>query len=218
MTRIRLLIALITGLAVALTLVVVDIATGFVTGGTSTAVTATAPGAGAEEGTGEPAPEFAEPPTGRYVGTSDDGGFTVAVIMWDTDVVAYVTDGQSNAAWLTGVYEGDGTLSLSGDGEAGLTASYDQGSFIGTAYRGGWVVRFSVPEVQAPAGIYRASGETNNGVPVAFGLIVLPDESQTGLEWVDGEPGAAPAWDLSEASIDHEGTAFQVKPVQPGDV
>ncbi|MFI1393696.1 hypothetical protein [Streptomyces sp. NPDC020681] len=232
MTRKRLLIALISTLALALALVVTDIATGFVTGGQTDTTAATGarqpssppvapplPTAEAAPGTQPPAAEIATPqPTekARYVGISDDGRFAIAVVVWRSEAIAYVSNGTADEAWLSGVAGAD-RLVLSGDEGAVLDATVQNGTLSGTAAKGQWKTSFTLSKSEAPAGLYRASG-TVDGNEVRFGLIVLPDQRQTGTQWVNGSPKPAPGWDLGDATVPYRGTELRVEPIEPGDV
>ncbi|MEV4880125.1 hypothetical protein [Streptomyces cyaneofuscatus] len=235
MTRRKLLIALITALSLALTVVVTDIATGFITGNRTpapsaaprpggpppaapTAVVPEAGGAGDTPVTGETPAAFVAPDEkARYVGTSDDGRFTIAVVVWATGVIAHVTDGAADEAWLSGTAGGSALLLTGEGGEAVFHGTVRDGSLTGTASRGTWKAAFTLPAVEAPAGLYRAAGQVGDQ-RVALGLIVAPDGSQTGIQWTDGKPRPAPGWDLEGSTVTFGGTELRVEAVVPGDV
>ncbi|MFE5819991.1 hypothetical protein ACFQ6S_42145 [Streptomyces sp. NPDC056479] len=228
MTRKRTLIALIAVLSLALSAVVIDIATGFITGDSRSAADAggapsgassppSAPGAGEVPETPADAPDIAVQPDeqARFIGSSNDGGFSVAVMVWKSKAIAYVSDGSAQEAWLSGTAGGD-TLLLTGADGAVLHASVTDGALTGTAAWGQFEIAFTLPAAQPPAGLYHASAVVD-GSQVRIGLIVMPDSSQTGIEWVDGVPQAAPAWDLEGATVPYRGTELQVKAIRPAD-
>ncbi|CAM5239831.1 hypothetical protein SMICM304S_06927 [Streptomyces microflavus] len=238
MTRRKLLIALITVLTLALTAVVTDIATGFITGDRTqapsaaprpggppaAAPTAAAPeaentgGAGGTPVTGETPAAFVAPDEkARYVGTSDDGRFTIAVVVWATRAIAHVTDGAADEAWLSGTAGGSALLLTGEDGEAVFHGTVKDGSLTGTASRGSWKAAFTLPAVEAPAGLYRAAGQVGQE-RVTLGLIVRPDGSQTGIQWTGGTPRPAPGWDLDGSTVTFGGTELRVEAVAPDDV
>jgi len=221
MTRKQVLIALVSVLSVALATVVTGILTGFLPGTEQTAASPpvappTAPAVSASAGPvqvigGEQADEQA-----RYVGTSEDGEYTVAVIVWSTSAIAHVTDGASREAWVKGTAGGDQLL-LAGMTDAVLNAEVKGGKLAGSATFNQNKVKFSIPQVQAPAGIYRASGEVN-GQKVRVGVIVLPDQQPTGIEWVNGKPSPVRTADLSGQTVHLAGADLRLEAIKPGDV
>ncbi|MFJ4827285.1 hypothetical protein ACIP5L_28870 [Streptomyces bacillaris] len=235
MKRRKLLIALIAVLSLALTAVVTDIATGFITGNGAPAPSAAPqpggpPGAAPtgvvpEAGTAGDAPVVGETPAAfvapdekaRYVGTSDDGRFTIAVVVWATRAIAHITDGAADEAWLSGTAGGPALLLTGEGGEAVFHGTVQDGTLTGTASRGHWKAAFTLPEAEAPAGLYRAAGQVGDQ-RVTLGLIVAPDGSQTGIQWTDGKPRPAPGWDLEGSTVTFGGTELRVEAIAPHDV
>ncbi|MGP4114430.1 hypothetical protein ACTWP5_26405 [Streptomyces sp. 4N509B] len=150
----------------------------------------------------------------RYVGISDDGAFAVVIIVWGDEVVAYAGDGARREAWLNGAPAGD-TLALTGADGAFLDASVAGGEVTGIAAQGDWQIGFTLPLAEAPAGVYRAGGEIGRE-DVGYSLVVLPDGTQAGIAWTDGEPEPAPAFDLMTGELSDRGESFTVDPVGRG--
>jgi hypothetical protein len=151
----------------------------------------------------EPAPaEEPEPVT--YVGWADGGGASVAIIVTGDEAIAYVCDGATVEAWLSGSAR-NGELLLSGDAGT-LTGSYDDALASGETSASGRDFTFSIETVAAPEGLYRFADTIAGGADVVGGWIVLPDGTQVGALTVDEVTGPAPALDLRTGRVDIGGT------------
>ncbi|GLY00680.1 MULTISPECIES: hypothetical protein [Actinoplanes] len=157
----------------------------------------------------------APPEQARFIGETEDSGFTVAVHVWENSAIAHLTDGRSREAWMTGVSGGDRLL-LTGDDGAVLDARVSNGALAGAARVGGKQVTFALPPASAPAGIYRAAGEVN-GKKVRADVIVLPDRRSAGIGWVDGQPSSLPD-DLTGQVVEVNGGELRLTAIRPGDV
>jgi hypothetical protein len=148
-----------------------------------------------------PRDEAPEPVT--YVGYVDGGGASVAVIVDGDEAIAYVCDGQSREAWLSGVAV-DGQLELTGD-RGSLSASYDDSIVEGEATVDGQAWTFSITQVDPPEGLYQFADTVAGGAEVVGGWIVLPDGSQVGAVNVDGETQPAEPLDVTTGQVTVEG-------------
>jgi hypothetical protein len=114
--------------------------------------------------------------------------------------VAYVCDGRSVEAWLTGSLSA-GRLALrskAGDRVVGTVATE---GVTGTVTVRGRQLSFTIDKAGPPAGLYR--GKTSRST---IGWIVLPDGSQVGID-NDGTPSPAPALDPASGTATVGGTA-----------
>ncbi|WP_250007567.1 hypothetical protein [Actinoplanes sp. M2I2] len=210
MNRKQVLIAVVSVLGVALATVLTGIVTGFLPTARAEDPPRAAPAAAAA------AAQAAGPEQARYVGRSQDGAFTVAVHVWQNSAIAHVTDGVSREAWVKGTAGGDRLL-LAGAGGEVLEARLTDGTAAGSAEFNGGKVAFSLPQVSAPAGVYRATGG-NDGRPVRVDVIVLPDRRASGIEWVDGRPSTVQAADLTGQTVRVGDDELRLEAIRPGDV
>lgn len=159
------------------------------------------------EPTAEPTPEPStpadEPEPVTYVGYVDGGGASVAVIVTGDEAIAYVCDGASVEAWLSGSAE-DGRLDLTGE-RGTLTGTLGDQQASGEAVADGITWTFTVEEVAPPEGLYRFADTIAGGAEVVGGWIVLPDGTQVGAVNVDGETGPASEIDLDTGEVSVEG-------------
>jgi hypothetical protein len=117
-----------------------------------------------------------QPATAVQLAGRIDGSQTlVALVVGESDVVAYVCDGATTAVWLRGRREGD-TIRLSSGSElvARLTPSGAAGTFTSPDGRS---AAFRADAVSGAAGLYRAES-TQAGL--LGGWILLPDGEQRG--------------------------------------
>ncbi|MDB1087106.1 hypothetical protein PJ985_05935 [Streptomyces sp. ACA25] len=237
--RRRPLIALIAGLALALALVLVNLATGTVGGsGSEAAPEDGAPTGEAAPATGEepavadeeededepedPQPteevaEYAEHPDGsvRYAARTDESETVIAIVVWDDWAVAYLCDGLAFETWLTGVVveEEEDILLTDRDETIQLEGWYEDGALQGVVSNDGkHVWTFTAPVVEEPAGLYLALSD--QGPEVRAGWVVLPDESQTGVAQVDGRPFPAPGFDVEDGTLTVDGTEIPILPLE----
>ncbi len=149
----------------------------------------------------QPPAEESEPVT--YVGYVDSGAATVAVIVDGDEAIAYVCDGVSREAWLSGA-AADGQLELSGD-QGSLSATYDGFVAEGETTVDGQTWTFSIAQVDPPEGLYRFADTIAGGADVVGGWIVLPNGDQVGLVNVDGESQPADQIDVETGRVTVEG-------------
>ncbi|MGE5826822.1 MAG: hypothetical protein ACM30G_00455 [Micromonosporaceae bacterium] len=195
------LITLLAGLALALTLLVVNMnatktPSTYRPGAQAGATTAVAPTSAAPT-TAAPAERV------TFAGSTQGGAASIAIAVKDGHVVAYLCDGNRAEAWLQGTASG-GALALTGAGNASLIGTYGNGSAAGSVTAAGRTWSFSVKEVKAPSGLYRSTATVRNATVVG-GWIVLANGQQVGVLNVGGQPEPAPA--LALATDGSGGTA-----------
>jgi serine/threonine-protein kinase len=158
------IITLAAGLVVAAVLMVMNLKVTGDRDARNAAADAAANGAAAP--TAEPTPPPTTPPAvpappGTYAGKVTGGTATIAIATKDGKAIAYLCDGRSTEAWLQGTAE-NGTFTLAGADSAALTATYADGRVTGTINSGGQSWGFSVPIVEPPSGLYRATADVRN--------------------------------------------------------
>jgi hypothetical protein len=158
----------------------------------------------------EPSPDQTTPPDAEprtYVGRVDSGGASVALIVSGNEAIAYVCDGVSVEAWLSGAVAGE-RVELANDGGATLTATYDDTGAAGevsASGRASWT--FVIEAVDPPEGLYRFADTVVGGAEVVGGWIVLPDGTQVGVVNVDGRREPAEEIDLATGEVEIDGVA-----------
>jgi serine/threonine-protein kinase len=130
------------------------------------------------------------PVKATYAGRVGGGGGSVAVSIHGNQVIAYVCNGSTVEAWLKGTADG-GRLVMTGKNRARLSASYSYGKVTGDVVAHGTDYSFSVPVVNKPSGLYRATAVVR-GATVKAGWIVLPDGTQVG-SFEDDSNSSAPS-------------------------
>ncbi len=151
--------------------------------GTSAEEPADQPTAAAREGA-----QF--PDEAVYAGKDTTGKVAVAVAIKGDRAVAYLCDGRSLEAWLTGTVDG-GRVSLEAEaGGATVDARFNGERVTGVAADGDDQYAFDLDEADPPAGLYREQGDSTT-----IGWIVLPDGSQVGIKNTDGTLSPAPRLD-----------------------
>jgi hypothetical protein len=168
------------------------------------AATASVSAAGA--GAAAAAPAF--PPEVVYVGRASDGRTTVALAVRGDRAAAYLCDGRSAEAWLTGTVTA-GSAHLSGAGSTLAAEPSATGSTVSLVL-GGRTLTAALAPAAKPAGLYRA--RTSNG-RTTVGWIVLPDGTQVGIENTDGTPTTAPPLP-PELSVAIDGQAVTAQEVR----
>ncbi|MFZ2174208.1 MAG: hypothetical protein WAW17_09265 [Rhodococcus sp. (in: high G+C Gram-positive bacteria)] len=117
-----------------------------------------------------PAPQI-EP---TYIGDVDDSDAYVAVAMSGNEAVAFVCDGDDRWMWLTGHREGD-QLTMSGPGDATLTASMAGGAMTGQVTGAGLSdAEFDAAPAGQDEGLYRATTD-HEGATYTLGWIMRAD-------------------------------------------
>ena len=136
-------------------------------------------------------PEGAQfPDEAVYAGKDTRGKVAVAVAIKGDRAVAYVCDGRSLEAWLTGTVDG-GRVSLEAEtGGATVDARFNGKRVTGVAADGDDQYAFDLDKADPPAGLYREQGDKTT-----IGWIVLPDGSQVGIKNTDGTLTPAPRLD-----------------------
>ena len=197
-------------------------------GASAAAASATA-GAGATVGPAQPtaasvsppspspsASGFVIPPHANYVGKVQGNLGSVAIVVHDTFAVAYFCNGGTQEAWLKGTPH-QGKLSLTGKGNASLTADYALGHARGTVVVNGTSYIFSVIAVHKPSGLFQSIA-TVRGASVKAGWIVLADGTQVGSLNPDVHAArpvsqAAPKLNLSTLTAQDDGTTLTATPI-----
>jgi hypothetical protein len=232
-------ITLIVGLALAVSLLVSSMsavsakkaalaeASASAAANTGTAATASAQPAtaGASAATGQspsasPSPSsslgFVVPPQANYVGEVQGDLGSVAIVVHNTFAVAYFCNGKTQEAWFKGTPQ-DGKLSMTGKGNATLTANYALGHARGTVTVDGIPHVFSVIAVHRPSGLYQSIAVVR-GATIKAGWIVLANGTQVGsmmpnANAVKPSSQAAPKLDISSRTAQYEGTTIVATPI-----
>jgi hypothetical protein len=159
-------------------------------------------------------PYTAAPAKATYAGKSNSGGATIAIVVYNGQVIAYVCNGSTIDAWFSGPASSDGKVTLTGKDNATLTAAYGVGEMTGDVTAHGTDFDFGVDTVSksSGAGLYRTTAKVG-GDTVKAGWIVLDDGTQIGsLEpnSTSSNPSAqrAPRLDLATLSATYNGTVL----------
>ena len=182
------------------------------------AATETAPAAPSSPAPAAPSPTAVTtaPVKATYAGRVGGGGGSVAVSIHGSQAIAYVCNGSSVEAWLSGTASG-GRLTLTGKNEAVLTGNYDSRRAFGNVSADGITYAFSVYTVKKPSGLYRATADVR-GAKIKAGWIVLPDGTQVGSLESDANsatPAAttAPMLDVATGTATFDGVVLHAIPV-----
>lgn len=161
-------------------------------------VTSTAP-------TTKPATDpLADRTRATFAGHVDNGGGTLAISLRDGVAIAYICDGKRVEAWLKGTAAA-GKLSLTGDGNSKITATFDKQRARGKVTVAGRTNSFDIKIARKPSGLYRAAAKVRNATVVGS-WIVLQDGKQVGVLVDGGVPGPAPALDVAGRSTTVDAT------------
>jgi hypothetical protein len=132
-----------------------------------------------------PAPAAPSPTTvttspvkATYAGRVGGGGGSVAVSIHDGQAIAYVCNGSTVEAWFKGTAV-NGVLIMTGKNHSRFSAIYDFGKVTGDVLAHGTDYSFSLPVVNKPSGLYRATAVVR-GAMIKAGWIVLSDGTQVG--------------------------------------
>jgi hypothetical protein len=132
-----------------------------------------------------PAPAAPSPTTvttspvkATYAGRVGGGGGSVAVSIHDGQAIAYVCNGSTVEAWFKGTAV-NGVLIITGKNNSRFSAIYDFGKVTGDVLAHGTDYSFSLPVVNKPSGLYRATAVVR-GAMIKAGWIVLSDGTQVG--------------------------------------
>lgn len=159
-------------------------------------------------------PYAAAPAKATYAGKSNNGGATIAIVVYNGQVIAYVCNGSTIDAWFSGPASSDGKVTLTGKDNATLTAAYGVGEMTGDVTAHGTDFDFGVDTVSksSGAGLYQTTAKVG-GDTVKAGWIVLDDGTQIGsLEpnSTSANPSAqrAPRLDLATLTATYNGTVL----------
>jgi hypothetical protein len=159
-------------------------------------------------------PYAAAPAKATYAGKSNNGGATIAIVVYNGQVIAYVCNGSTIDAWFSGPASSDGKVTLTGKDNATLTAAYGVGEMTGDVTAHGTDFDFGVDTVSksSGAGLYQTTAKVG-GDTVKAGWIVLDDGTQIGSIEVDStsaNPSAqrAPRLDLATRTATYNGTVL----------
>lgn len=159
-------------------------------------------------------PYAAAPAKATYAGKSNNGGATIAIVVYNGQVIAYVCNGSTIDAWFSGPASSDGKVTLTGKNNATLTAAYGVGQMTGDVTAHGTDFNFGVDTVSksSGAGLYQTTAKVG-GDTVKAGWIVLDDGTQIGsLEpnSTSANPSAqrAPRLDLATLTATYNGTVL----------
>lgn len=118
------------------------------------------------------------PVKATYAGRVGGGGGSVAVSIHDGQAIAYVCNGSTVEAWFKGTAV-NGVLIMTGKNHSHFSAIYDFGKVTGDVLAHGTDYSFSLPVVNKPSGLYRATAVVR-GAMIKGGWIVLSDGTQVG--------------------------------------
>ena len=164
-------------------------------------------------------PYAAAPAKATYAGKSNSGGATIAIVVYNGQVIAYVCNGSTIDAWFSGPASSDGKVTLTGKDNATLTAAYGVGQMTGDVTAHGTNFDFGVDTVSksSGAGLYQTTAKVG-GDTVKAGWIVLEDGTQIGSlepDSTSATPSAttAPRLDLATLTATYHGTVLHASPV-----
>jgi len=159
-------------------------------------------------------PYAAAPAKATYAGKSNSGGATIAIVVYNGQVIAYVCNGSTIDAWFSGPASSDGKVTLTGKDNATLTAAYGVGQMTGDVTAHGTDFDFGVDTVSksSGAGLYQTTAKVG-GDTVKAGWIVLDDGTQIGSlepKSTSANPSAqrAPRLDLATLTATYNGTVL----------
>ena len=172
-------------------------------GGVATSAPATTPtptpSPSATASTPVPKPSPSKELVGVFAGRTRGREATLAIAVKGGRAAAYVCDGRSVEAWLTGTQTA-GRLTLRSKAGERLTGTLTGTTVTGTVTLHGRTLRFTIGKAGPPAGLYRARTSSS----ATIGWIVLPDGSQVGID-NDGTPAPAPPLDPQSGTATVDG-------------
>jgi hypothetical protein len=159
---------------------------------------------------------FVIPPHANYTGEVQGNLGDIAIAVHDTFAIAYFCNGSTQEAWLKGTPDG-GKLSMTGKGNASLTANYALGHIRGTVVVNGISYLFSVIAVHKPSGLFESIADVR-GATIKAGWIVLSNGTVVGSMMPNENAAhptsqAAPKLNLSALTAQYEGTTIKATPV-----
>jgi hypothetical protein len=162
-------------------------------------------------------PGFVIPPHANYDGEVQGDLGAVALVVHDTFAIAYFCNGSTQEAWFKGTPH-DGQLSMTGKGNATLTASYALGHARGTVTVDGISHVFSIIAVHKPSGLFESIAVVR-GATIKAGWIVLPNGTTEIGSMMPNENAAhpssqaAPKLNLSTLTANDDGTTITATPI-----
>lgn len=220
------LITLLTGAALGVALLVasmlqtpVNAPAGYSSPVTSSSAPPASPAASASSPTPASAsptatPYAAAPSRANYAGKVNGGGASIAISVHNGVVTAYICNGSTVEAWLSGTTGRDGKITMTGKNQARLDAAYGVGEMTGKVTAHGTDFDFAVDTVSKSSGegLYRATAKVD-GTTVKAGWIVLADGSQVGSiepDSTSATPSAvtAPRLDVATRTATYQGTVL----------
>ena len=139
------------------------------------------------------------PVNATYAGRVGGGGGSVAISIHNGQAIAYVCNGSTVEAWFKGTAV-NGVLIMTGKNHSHFSAIYDFGKVTGDVLAHGTDYSFSLPVVNKPSGLYRATAVVR-GATIKAGWIVLSDGTQVGsVETLPNSP-APPAFEAPELDV-----------------
>ena len=183
---------------------------------TATGVSATSTLSPSASPSPTPSQGFVVPPHANYVGRVQGDKGSVAIVVHDNFAIAYYCNGSTVEAWLKGTPH-HGKLSMTGKGNASLTADYALGHARGTVLVHGVAYIFSIIAVHKPSGLFQSIA-TVRGATVKAGWIVLADGTQVGslepnANAASPSAHAAPKLDISSLTAQDGGTTLVATPI-----
>jgi hypothetical protein len=159
---------------------------------------------------------FVVPPRANYVGRVQGDKGSVAIVVHDNFAIAYYCNGSTVEAWLKGTPH-HGRLSMTGKGDASLTADYALGHARGKVVVHGVAYIFSIIAVHKPSGLFQSIA-TVRGATVKAGWIVLADGTQVGSLEPNANAArpsaqAAPKLDISSLTARDGGATLVATPI-----
>ena len=156
------------------------------------------------------------PVKATYAGRVGGGGGSVAVSIHNGQAIAYVCNGSTVEAWFKGTAV-NGVLIMTGKNHSHFSAIYDFEKVTGDVLAHGTDYSFSVPVVNKPSGLYRATAVVR-GATIKAGWIVLSDGTQVGAvePFADSsEPSAteAPVLDVATGTAQAGDLVLHAVPV-----
>jgi hypothetical protein len=129
------------------------------------------------------------PKRADYAGRVDGNRGLIAISIRDGKAIGYFCDGKIEA-WFKGTAE-NGEINMEGFNRSTITATLGGGKAKGEIKLGNKTFTFTAPLVKKPSGLYRASALVR-GAQLRGGWIVLPDGTQVGTAFADGQQVPTP--------------------------
>lgn len=197
MSRLGPFITLAAGAVLAAGLGVASITTAPTAGGQTTAAAVSEPTAAEATSAATPEPSETAKPTpakADYATRLKGSGALLAISVRNGQAIGYFCDGKTEA-WFKGK-AADGAATLTGFGDAKLTAEFGGGKAAGKLALSGKSWNYSAATVKKPSGLYRAT-QLIRGAKVKAGWIVLEDPDgngfiQVGTAYVDDKQVTTP--------------------------